>query len=262
MKRSYPFKKTKSSKRRRFTKRVRYYGKRRIHRSKFRGTSKFSRYSLGTNKIVKCKWMGASDLTIPSPGGTALIYGTSILMNYPWDPWNSVTGTFNLASAGYTLWSKLFNYYTTLGSKLVIKFSMKYPATSGPIQPVKWGVKLDDDASSSYTTWHGICSDPLTKARTYVMELYNIRTQTLVIKYSPRKFFGLKDFRDEDTIGGAIGSAPSRKVYAIPFVQVLDETTQMTQTTFQMEYVLYQTVRFTKPTDISALNTSDALVEQ
>lgn len=234
-------------------------------------------YGVGNEKVVKCKYTGVVNYSYPANVSTMNTMGNSsiIFLNSPYDPDYSSTGTFNLSSAGYKLWSKLFSNYVVLGAKVIYTLRLKKPfvytsSTTTATQvnsgnrAFKWGVKIDDDASiSGYTNWQEIWSDPWNKSRTLGPQpVFGSRSSTIVQKFSPRKFFGIKDVRDDDIAGAGVGSNPTRPAYSIPWIQPLDQVdSDGNAVDFQLEITLYQTVLFRRPKDYSNLNSADALIE-
>lgn len=263
--------------------RVRRIARRRYRRSVYRRfrrgyRNSVSRFGFSQNKVVTMKWFGMQAFTL-STGGMG--HGTTIRMNSPFDPWNAITGTFNLTAGGYTMYSQMYHYYTVMSSRLIATISYNRvlntnKATEGTTSyanaytiqvPIRWGIKLDDDADiSSYTStgWHAIVCDPDTKWRTFYPNTIGAGHQRLVVRYNPHKYFGIRDTRDKsDVIGAAMGSNPTKVCYACPFWQILDEASAYEGSVyFSVDYKLYMRVRLTEPYDIGTLPSNMGLIEE
>jgi len=231
-------------------------------------------FGVGSERIVKERYYAHTTFTVPY-NTAALTVGPSssiIKLNDAQDPSFAASGTFNLYPAGYKLWGNLFNYYTVLGAKVVYTLrncNAASATTSGPgVRNLgfKWGVKLDDDSSiAGFTNWAQLSSDSNCRTKTFLFQRGYNNSSTIVVKYSPRRFFGIKDTRDEDTIGASTGATPTRLCYAIPWIQSLDPSGGIINSDADilasLEIKLYMTVLFKKPKDISTLASADALIE-
>lgn len=261
---------TRPSKRRKMYKKTRRVFKRKVRRVKRRLGR--SAYGFPAVKYVTMKYMAQFSFTMQSYTNVLSSPAPGIRMNSPYDPDSASTGTFNMVSAGYRLHSVLYKRYTVVGSKAV--FTLRpvnniqlSSGTVGYVLPLKWGVKLDNDNSLvgyGVLNWPAICSDPNTYSKTYHPMLPGIGNgemrSRIVVKYSPRKFFGRG--ANEDELGANFGSNPTKQCYAVPWVQVLNCTDTVSQpNTMSLEVVVYYKVKCSEMNDVVDLSAADALIE-
>lgn len=264
VKRSYPFRKRRSIKRRKMNlRRVnirrgrRYYRKARLLRAP-------SNYGFPPNKLVRCTYW-FNQLGTFSADNLLNGFGTNCVMRMdsPYDPNYGSTGTFNLSSAGYKLYASLYNQYIVLGAKAV--YTLRQTSTTVNT-PIRWGVKLDEDALINgfitNGTWVGIASDPNTRSKNFQFKADGSAVSTVVIKYSPRRFHGINNPKDnKHSIGAAVGNNPTDTTFAVPWYQSINCSTALSATTYSLSIKLTQLVNFSDLKDISLLNSANALME-
>lgn len=251
------------SKRRKIYKRSRRIFKRRANRNRKAISRSVRRgYGFGETKVVYCKWVATEPLAPQLVQATATA-GTPIMVNSAYDPWSGVIGAFNVTSAGFDLHARLYGRYVVLGAKLVATFR---PISSPTLDiPFKVGLRKDDAAGlGSYNAWWQLATDPDTHMKTLVTTAKNKSSATVVMTYSPRKEFGLKDPRDSGYqtygISAAFNGSPTRAVYVTPWYHSLESAIPEVQN-WTVEYKLYQKVLFLDRNDLISLNNSDSLIQ-
>lgn len=240
---------------------------------RFRRSGAVSRYGFARNKLVRMKWWGGQDFY---NSDADLHYLTYIKMNDPYDPWGGATGFCNKSAAGYKLYAQLYHRITVIGAKLVATIRLgsvinlnatSYDSSASvAYPPLKWGVKLDDDGDiSTYTasSWLAMASDPDNKHATYQPGVDGSKSQTLTVKYSPYRMFGVKDVKDElETLGALSGGHPTKICYAVPWRQPINTTTYQGNIAYFVSYRLYMTCLLTEPFDLGTTTGDFALVEE
>lgn len=236
-----------------------YRKKRRVFKRKTRRSrrGRISRYGGGKRfgfrdqSVVKMYWNAIETVTIPD--ATVQKY-TSVKVNCPRDPYAGVIGTFNQFAAGYKLMNAVYTKYCVLGAKLVVTIrpskifnagTSQYASKFVNWQPIKWGVKLDEDEDISGITnrgWEAAVTDTTVRHKTYDPYSVDGRPSRIVVKYSARKMWDVSNPRDDDEVGALFGNDPVKKAYAIVWAQVMDKTTTLEQTSFSIQYQLYMTV--------------------
>lgn len=241
-----------------------------------------SLYGLPNVKYVRMKWYGGASITLSSTSGVQT--GTALLVNSPYDPWNSITGTFNECAAGYKLYSKLYRNICCVGAKLVVTISQSsvangaylptaafssgtgslgsyYSATLGT-QPYKWGIKLDEAGTIDAAKWTIIASCANQKNSIFRPNLAGTARKKLSITYSARKFWGIKDPSDDLASLACIdGSNPSKVCYAIPWVQSYDCSSTAVGNVY-LTYALYMTCRCSDKFELNTkLASADELMQ-
>lgn len=118
----------------------------------------------------------------------------------------------------------MYNHYTVLGSKIKIKAWGEL--TSGGYGAVL-ACKLDDDGSATYN--NGRVMEQGGSLVTYKVMRENAVAGrsfcTLTKGFSAKKFFGIKDPEDNETVGALVGSNPSDQAYYVLHWQHPDNLT-------------------------------------
>lgn len=253
---------------------------RRLKRRRFRKSRSYSvpirRFGFGPSKLVHMEYNACYAYTVTDH---FLNHMPSVRLNNPYDPWVNITGTFNMISAGYTLYGNLYNKNVVLGAKLTLtlreqKVHNLAQATSGTTSagnsvdspPYIWGVKADDDDDiSGYTStgWHAILTDPDCRYKVVHRHPHQPTQSKVIIKWSAKKFFGLTNVKDEiETVGANFGSNVTRYAFAIPWIQVLDENTVPNPyPVFNLQYHLKMAVLCVEPKDQSDMTAGADLVQ-
>lgn len=222
-------------------------------------------FGIPEKKIVEMEYFGYLSIPTGGTGGSTLAVPGSTCtwrMNSPYDPQYASTGTFNLVAGGYQLWSKLFGYYTVLGSKLVVDIHAVGASTLNT-QPIVWMLKLDNEGSiSGFTQWYQLVCDRNTRYGIMYHNTDNSEKLKLVCKFSPKKFFGLRNPIDSDTTGANVGGNPQNGAYAVLAYQSIDAVNAVNANAYHSVTVrLKMRVLLTKRRDVVDLNTADAIVE-
>ena len=122
---------------------------------------------------------------------------------------------------GFDQWTTFYNHYTVLGSKITVKFILNNALQATNYTPIACGVKLLDDATAVYST--GAFFDNLAERgfsyKIMVPNVNQVYPVRCVSKYSAKKFFNLKDVKDNNTRVGspATGNPNELAVYQIYF---------------------------------------------
>lgn len=221
--------------------RKRKYLRRRYKR--FRRYSYRPSFGFAQEKIINMRYSG-SELTAVASVPAGLSRLLTLSMNDVYVPHPDASGEFQTTAAGYKLFANMYDNWLVLGSKLVItvrpgKFINQVQQTSGTSTyttgawpPIKWGVTLldqDDNAYTNYTKWSEIVCDPRTKSRTWVPKPDGSGpSSTIVIGYSPRKFWGQRNVFDDEEMegtGGESPAGPTKKCFAYIWMQSEDMST-------------------------------------
>lgn len=236
-------------------------------------------FGFGDRKVVKMRWYASYPVVIGSNG---LVTGSRLRMNCVADPDGITGGNWgDKVPAGYRLYSRLYDRYTVIGSKAVYTLRQTRmvnpcpvnPTTSGTgggsirlstmINPIVWGVKLDQDNSlNSMSAWYQVVSDRDVRHKTFAPGMLNNGFQRIVMKYSPRKFYGVKDPVGEESISADMGAVPARTATCIPWFQFQDLSASFSEVAeYLLQVNVYYTVVLTEPHDVYSLATDNALVE-
>lgn len=144
---------------------------------------------------------------------------------------------------GRDQWAALFNHAVVLGSKITVEFVSENPETE-----LYWaGVMLSPTLTVPYTTALSFREGRKGQAR-----LRNPafgKPTTLCSKYSAKKFFSVKDVKDNlNRLGAAIGSNPSEDAAFIVWIQALNAGTVTAAAVCTIDYI----VQFSEPKDLTA----------
>lgn len=241
-------------------------------RRKFRVSRGINNFGFPKRKLVRMSWVG---VTTKAFTGAGLSYGTSLKVNSPYDPWNGVTGTFNKSAAGFKLYSEIYQVCTVIGAKLVatvrtqkvinlnsaINGTTAFTAAQVELPSFKWGVKLDrDNDISSYTStgWHAMITDPDCRFTTHVPSVGAGEQSRVVVKYSPKKMFSLRNITDTTQYSCVGQNNPSIIAYAVPWFQTLDESTYQGNVTYDVEYSLRMICLLTEPYDFGLIGATSS----
>lgn len=122
---------------------------------------------------------------------------------------------------GYDQWSALYNHYVVLGAKVTAR-AVGNTTTVSAI-PGCFGAYIADD-TSAYTSYRSFIENKRGSWR-MICNTSDIRS-TVVSKYSPRKFFNIRDPTDNiSRIGAAINASPSESAHVFVYWQPADEVT-------------------------------------
>lgn len=258
------------SKRRKMYKRTRRVFKRRTQRSRRKGV--LARYSGGRNlygipssKLVQCIWVGSETLTVPENGD--IIFGSGIKVNSAFDPWNgNVLNQWNDLPGGFKFYSKLYGRYIVCGARLVVV--ARNPKIGGmgdaaAQYPYKFGIRLDRDTTNNATEWDNMVNAPFSRMKT-IHWTDTSRYARISINYSPKKFWGIKDYKDVNAgdLGAQVSTNPTRTCNANVWVQKLEKDNSVNFfPTVHLEYKLFMSVLFTERLDPYDFPTDGAIIQ-
>ena len=229
-------------KRKRSTKRR--YGRKRYARRRYR----LSRMRPGNRKdteTVKLRYAYSTVVSHPGPGG-GVWYFPTFRANSIFDPHWEIAPT-DTTAFDYARFSDRYNKYIVLGSK--IKYTLL--RGNGDIVSHVFMTKLDDDGQSfnlgdKLYRWY---ADPTVRKQHFNLNS-NMRSQLVATRYySPRKFFGFKDTRDNFARhGAAVDANPAETVCFCAGMQAAD-LQQETPFTITLIVEIDYLVQFREPKD-------------
>lgn len=124
--------------------------------------------------------------------------------NSPYAP--ELTDVLGGQPMGYDQWASLFNQYVVLGSKITAYITYHNQHDTNP--PMIVGIYLADDAAVPSWDWRGFVEAK--KGTVRCLTPNQAKPVKVVSKYSAKKFFNVKDVKDNvDRIGAGIGSNPT-----------------------------------------------------
>lgn len=168
-----------------------------------------------------------------------------IRINSLYDPWVGITGAMNTVASGYDLMHSIWSRYAVTGAKCIVTLRQRtvprpnttiggFTGGTGSVGPaitpwenpcIKWGVNIGEVypfAPGGANLWLQAATVPNTKMGTFQASSNGNARSTLVIKWSARKWFGVKDVLGRSDIGAEIGYSPVRVVYLNTFAQYGD----------------------------------------
>lgn len=164
-------------------------------------------------------------------------------------------------ASGHQFMSKLYANYVVLGSS--ISFLIRNTSSSTDV-PLRVFIKRDNTASMTIgggITWIQWDNDPNVVGGNYYS--YDDGKGRLRLKhtFSPYKFFALKDVVDNtDDVGAAVGSAPSKLCYFVPYYQSLDTSTVGSERSHLVNVIIRYKVLYFNPNDVtSAMEAGDEM---
>lgn len=159
---------------------------------------------MSTSQIVTMKYV--TQITIDPPIGGV---GTHVFTaNGIFDP--DITGTGH-QPMGRDEWATFYDHYTVIGSKCKARFLSPSTNTSTGVGIV--GILLKD-SNNLLTNATTIMEQGRTKYKVMTGSSSGTPYQTITKGYSPKRFFGFKDLRDNRaTVGAQYGVNPSEQAY-------------------------------------------------
>lgn len=110
---------------------------------------------------------------------------------------------------GYPEMENFYNEYIVIGSKITIQ---GVTANSGT--PVVYGILLTDDTSNPVSDWRSMVAQGRSAWRLLQTAINGNVPGRAVLKYSPRTWFGIKDYKDnQDEYGASFGANPNDQAY-------------------------------------------------
>lgn len=226
--------------------RSRKYGRKTIKRRNLRGRGRVggSGYrrllsravpsGMPTQKVAKLRY--SENVLITS--STGILTETLFRANSIFDPNQSGAGHQPM---GHDQWAALFNHYVVLGSK--IRVSVVNNDTTK--EPANVGVYLSDGKTLSYTQANEYIEARKGQYRT--IDPSNTRTIIINNKFSAKRFFNVKDVKDNiDRLGGTMGSNPGDDAYYHVWYQVMTGNSDSIRLQIVIDYI----VLFSEPKEL------------
>jgi len=170
--------------------RRKYKSRRRPRRRRFRRKRRIMRPLFGQSRVVKHKWALASQFQISS----SLAVTESFRLNSPWDPY---VGTGTTSALGFTQLNALFQDCQVIAAKVMITY---LPASTQ--HPTVYWCELNENTRFGQPSI-GLGDIVNRKNTSYTYLATNAGSATrqrLIRKYSPKKYFYVKDLRDNETL--------------------------------------------------------------
>lgn len=155
-------------------------------------------------RIVKLRYCEFDQLDVEAGGAAVSKFYRA---NGPYDPVVAVGGHQPM---GYDQMSLLYNHYVVLGAKLTATFTPRVANATGAA--VISGIELTDDTTVATTPRYTILEQRKGLYRTITTS--NDKPFTVSRKFSAKKFFNVKDVKDNVTrIGATNSSVPAEEAY-------------------------------------------------
>lgn len=183
-----------SRKRRAFRRRAAYRLRRRRAR---RSLARLGRAVVPNSRLVKFSY---SDVIYMGGIGTNTVNFHSFCANGIWDP--DATGGGHSVS-GMAEWASFFDKYCVLGAKITCT-----PVPTSGMNDMLFGLGIHTPAQYP-TTREEMLEDINGKTRVLRGSLDNANLVSLTAKYSPRKFWGIKDTTDDLVQWASMGTSPT-----------------------------------------------------
>lgn len=199
---------------------------------------------LPMNQTVSLRYVENIDLA-PGAVGAAAKYVWRC--NGPYDP--NMTGVGHQPMFWDT-YANMYNHAVVIGAKIRAKvWSESSNTTYGSMV----GIKIDDDATISQNVMTVMeLKDPLFKVRMMRTNAGgNQAVANITHTYSPKKFFGIKDIKDNrENIGSLTNTTPSEQAYWVLFWQHVDGSTTFTSN-LKGYVIIDYIISFSEPKDQS-----------
>lgn len=193
------------------------------------------------NKTVVMKYSVMKNPSLFAGPNPAAIY--DFCANGIYDPDVSIGGTY---PTGYSNWAAFYNHYIVKSSICKVTFWVSDEGAND--HRIMGTLGLDDDQTLTYPSAMVLIDRP-----TYKHKIINCRTgqapiQTISTKYSARKFFNIKDSKDNFLrIGAPIGSNPTETAIFKAGIVDLDDTTSGGGPAVNMLLQITYVVEFSEP---------------
>jgi len=227
-------------------KRRRLNVRKRIKRFKRNTLSMKANYSgFPNNRIVRIRYAERIPMA-PTVGFSSTFH--NMRANSCFDP--NATGTGH-QPLGFDQYSIFYNHYVVLGSKITVRWIAENP-DSNDRNAILCGVKLTDDPTSIAPS--GSNFDNLSERgmsyRIMIPNDQNVMTVRTGAKFSAKKFFNVKDVKDNvPRLGAAVtGNPPEEALYQLWFCSANDAAVSgvIMQAFVTIDYI----VQFSEPKDI------------
>lgn len=137
---------------------------------------------------------------------------------------------------GWDQWKTFYERYTVEASRIRVH-ALREASSNTEVAVV--GIVLADTATAVSSDWRYLCEQPNACWKALAPDWDNAHScQTLFAKFDAKKFFNLKDVKDNELrIGGATSGAPSDEVWFRLYAQGADTTADLTCTfVVEIEY--------------------------
>lgn len=192
-------------------------------------------YASGMPKVRRARLRYSEQISIASTAGSTGVY--TFRANSPYDPNETGAGHQPM---GFDMWAgQLYNHYVVVGSKITIKQMAPATATAATIS----GVYLSDDTTLPYTTPNGFIE---ARKGTWRTTSHMRAPVTFHGNYSAKKFFNVKDVKDNVTrIGAPVSTNPTEVAYFNVWYNDMHGST----TTAEYQIVIDYIIEFSEPKD-------------
>lgn len=169
----------------------------------------------------------------------------NIRANSPFDPEYNAGGGQPL---GWDQWASLYDQYIVLGSKITAYISYKEQTTvNNP--PMAVGIYLSDDTKIPYVDWQGLVE--ARKGTFRMMTPMQFAPVKVMSKYSAKKFFNVKDVKDNETrIGAAVNSDPDDEAAYIIWGNTTGTHDATESVALNVNIIVDYCILFSEPRDI------------
>lgn len=180
--------------------------------------------------LTRRAYMRYSDrILLTSTSGTIGSY--IFRANSVFDPDLTATGHQPM---GFDQWTSLYNHYVVVGARITVQ-----PVTdSGQNTAAAYGVNLQADTPLAYTDFTGFIEAKQGTTK-YLVGGASVMPKPIYSSYSAKKFFNLKDIKDNLTrIGAPTGANPGEGAYFVVYYQILTATTDVQWFTCTIDYIV------------------------
>jgi len=223
----------KSSRKTKRTKKASKGGRKRTRKARL------PRYNMGMvsgmPNVRKVSMRYVEEVSLTSTSGILTLH--LFRANSVFDPNQTGTGHQPM---GYDQMGTLYNHYVVLGAKITVH-QLRTNTTAVLSQAI--GIYLDDD-TSTHTDYTGFIESK--KGQTKVSVSTNAQSGANVVRgwYSPKKFFNIKDVKDNWTrIGASVGNNPAEEAFFYLWYKTCDGSTSACNFLVQIDYI----VEFAEP---------------
>lgn len=181
--------------------------------------------------------------TVNLAGTAGILQRYAFSANSVYDPNNTGGGHQPM---GYDQWTTLYNKYVVLGSKIIVRMIPNFNGV-GQIGSGVAGVHLSDGPTPPYST-----ANEYIESRKGTWRIINwngglldISQTIMVSKFSAKKFFNVKDVRDNQDLRSTTGKNPDTRAY---FIVWLDSP--MVDTQYSAIVTIDYIVSFSDPVNL------------
>lgn len=195
------------------------------------------------------------DLQISAQTNNGLI-AQAFTANSPFKPVGEPVASFHVQNPhqpmGYDQWERLYNQYVVKGSKITIAVTgANYKNEVNSLPPTSVGVYLSGDPLPTYT--QSTSYREAKKGTCKLMALDQRYTTYLTGYYSPRRFFAVKDIKDNfDRLGASVTASPEDLAHFVFWLECEDGNeelpfNQQLRATVTIDYI----VEFSDPKNLA-----------